>query len=166
MPGINRTPHPLTVLVVDDYPDAAQSLAELLRLRGHSVAVALDGAAALRGAAAAPDVIFLDIRMPGADGYEVAARLRTRCGAGGKRPLLIALTCCGTESDRRRTAAAGFDLHLLKPVAPAVLIGLTERFRQFFTPPIPAAELGSSPEEAPDSWSPPHISHGPAVVSG
>ncbi len=61
-----------------------------------------------------PDVVFLDIAMPGMDGYEVARRIRER---GGDRPVLVALTGYGQQEDRRRTAAAGFHHHLVKPTS-------------------------------------------------
>ncbi len=145
------TQHPLTVLVVDDSSDTADSLAELLRLAGHAVTVAFSGEVALESVAAeVPDVVFLDIRMPGLDGFQVGQLIRQRC-SGGKQPFLIAVTGCGTELDRLRSADAGFDLHLLKPVDPGVLLGMMARFRQFLAPPIPAKELESPPEDA-DEW--------------
>lgn len=134
----NRT-YPLAVLVVDDSPDCAESLAELLRMHGHAVRVALDGDAAIRDVIAAPpDVVFLDIQMPpGPDGCEVARRVRAHCAGRGKQPLLIAVTGCGTEADLRRSAGSGFDLHLVKPVDPAAIVGMTERFRRLLAPSIP-----------------------------
>jgi CheY-like chemotaxis protein len=129
------------VLVVDDSVDAADSLAELLRHYGHTVRVAHNGESALRNVAAeVPDVVFLDILMPGPDGCAVAQHIRAYC-AGGKQPLIVAVTGCGTEADRLRSAGAGFDLHLVKPVDPAVLVGLTERFRRLLAPAIPVDEL-------------------------
>jgi CheY-like chemotaxis protein len=144
-------PHPLAVLVVDDSPDAANSLAELLSLHGHAVAVALGGEAALeRLEERVPDVVLLDIRMPGMDGYAVAERIKERCAGGRKRPLLVAVTGCGSEADRARSARVGFDLHLVKPVDPAVLVGMMERFRHLLTPPIPAEELDPPEDDPPD----------------
>jgi CheY-like chemotaxis protein len=141
-------------LVVDDSADTADSLAELLKFHGHNVRVAFDGAGALQCVGAeVPDVVFLDIRMPDLDGCEVAQQIRARCAGAGKQPLLVAVTGCGTEADRARSNAAGFDLHLVKPVEPGVLVGLTERFRRLLAPPIPAEELESPPEEPPDRWS-------------
>jgi CheY-like chemotaxis protein len=146
----NPTRHALAILVVDDSCDTADSLAELLRLSGHTVATAYDGASALRSVAAAvPDVVFLDIRMPGLSGYDVVAQIRASC-SGGRRPLLIAVTGGGSAEDRRRSAGAGFDLHLVKPVDPAVLLGMTDRFREFFAPTIPAADLDQTSDESPD----------------
>jgi signal transduction histidine kinase len=108
------------ILVVDDNVDAAESLALLLRLQGHDVAVAADGPTALEKARAErPEVIFLDLGMPGMDGYEVARRLRQLPDVGPVR--LVALTGWGQEEDRRRTRQAGFDHHVVKPVEPDAL---------------------------------------------
>jgi CheY-like chemotaxis protein len=107
-------PARLRVLVVDDNRDAAESLAVMLELTGHDVAVAHDGTAALEAAARLlPDVILLDIGMPGMNGYEVAGRLRQT--EAGQRILLVALTGWGQEEDKRRAIEAGFDHHLTKP---------------------------------------------------
>jgi PAS domain S-box-containing protein len=103
------------ILVVDDNRDAADSLAELLRMVGHDVVLAHDGAQALEVAAANhPDTVLLDIGLPGMDGYEVARRLRARPEFA--RARLIALTGYGQSSDRRATSEAGFEAHLVKPV--------------------------------------------------
>jgi signal transduction histidine kinase len=108
------------LLVVDDNVDAAESLAMLLRLGGHDVQVAHDGAAALKLAAASPpDLAFLDIGMPGMDGYELARRVRKHEGL--RDVYLVALTGWGQEEDRRRTREAGFDHHLVKPVEPEAI---------------------------------------------
>jgi len=102
------------LLVVDDNQDAADSLAILLRLQGHEVRVAYSGLAALEMTTDySPDVVFLDIGMPGMDGHEVARRLRQQPGLGNV--VLAALTGWGQREDRRRTAEAGFDHHLVKP---------------------------------------------------
>jgi PAS domain S-box-containing protein len=103
------------VLVVDDNVDAARGLAALLRLLGHEVETAFDGPSALETARLRrPDVVLLDLGLPGMDGYQVAAELRQEgfCNA----VLLIALTGYGQEDDLRRSRAAGFDHHLVKPV--------------------------------------------------
>jgi PAS domain S-box-containing protein len=111
------------LLVVDDNEDAANSLAILLRLKGHKVEVAHHGPAALEIAQNyRPDMIFLDIGMPGMDGYEVARRLRQHPVL--KDVVLAALTGWGQEEDRRRSAEAGFDHHLVKPPEPRVVEGL------------------------------------------
>jgi PAS domain S-box-containing protein len=110
----------MRVLVVDDNRDAADSLAMLLRLKGHEVRVAYDGPAALAAVGAfGPDLVLLDLGMPGMDGYEVARRLRETPAFAGR--AIAALTGWGQEADRRRTREAGFDHHLVKPVDPAEL---------------------------------------------
>jgi PAS domain S-box-containing protein len=102
------------VLVVDDSPDAADSLAMLLRLEGQEVRVAYDGPTALGLARDfRPRLVLLDIGLPGMDGYEVARRLRQQPGLGGV--VLVALTGWGQEEDRRKSQEAGFDHHLVKP---------------------------------------------------
>ena len=88
----------------------------LLRLYGHEVATALGGPAALRVAREyRPDVVLLDISMPGMDGYEVARRLRDMFH---DEVTLIAITAHGFEEDRRRCLDAGFDRHFVKPADP------------------------------------------------
>jgi PAS domain S-box-containing protein len=110
----------LRLLVVDDNRDAADSLALLLRLQGHDVRVAHDGASALEIASAhRPALIFLDLGMPGIDGYDVARRIRTTPGLEGT--VLAALTGWGQQEDRHRTKGAGFDHHLVKPPEPRVI---------------------------------------------
>jgi PAS domain S-box-containing protein len=113
------------VLVVDDNRDAAVSLATLLRLKGHEVRVAHDGPSAVTMASAfRPRMVFLDIGMPDMDGYEVARRMRQQ--AGSEPLVLAALTGWGQEEDRRRTMAAGFDHHLVKPPEPLVIESLLD----------------------------------------
>jgi CheY-like chemotaxis protein len=108
------------VLVADDNADAADSLAELLRAMGHRVWTACDGQDALdKLAEADPEVVLLDLGMPRMDGLEAARRIRQR--QGGRPLLLAALTGWGQDSDQRRTQAAGFDCHLVKPVNPEAL---------------------------------------------
>jgi PAS domain S-box-containing protein len=108
------------VLVVDDSPDAADSLALWLKIEGHEVRTAPDGPTALEAAAAfRPEVIFLDIGLPRMDGYEVARRLRGQLGL--RDATLIAVTGYGQEEDRRRAEEAGFDAHLVKPADPEAL---------------------------------------------
>jgi PAS domain S-box-containing protein len=106
------------ILVVDDNTDAAELMAELFQRSGHRTAVAHDGPSALEIATAfAPEIAILDIGLPVMDGYELARRLREQLG-----PIhLIALTGYGQSSDRERALAAGFDVHLVKPVDPATL---------------------------------------------
>ncbi|MEX2157745.1 MAG: ATP-binding protein [Gemmatimonadales bacterium] len=105
----------IRILLVDDHHDSADSLATLLRLLGHDVRVAYDGPAGLEAAAAfRPEVVLLDIGLPGMDGNEVARRLRRE--PDSERILLVALTGYGRTEDRRRSRDAGFDSHLIKPV--------------------------------------------------
>jgi CheY-like chemotaxis protein len=102
------------VLVVDDNVDAAESLALLLNALGANATVACDGPQALAACEQAmPDVVLLDIGMPGMNGYEVAREVRAR--HPGSRITLVALTGWGQEQDRRRAREAGFDHHLVKP---------------------------------------------------
>jgi two-component system, OmpR family, response regulator len=118
----------LRVLVVEDSPACAESTAMLLRLFGHEALVARDGAAALALAAAGPpDVVLLDIGLPGMSGHEVARLLRAM--RPPRPPLLVALTARGEESDRLASRDAGIALHLVKPVEPAELERLLERVR-------------------------------------
>jgi PAS domain S-box-containing protein len=103
------------VLVIDDNEDAAESLAMMLRLDGHEVCTGFGADDALRLADDwAPDLVLLDIGLPAMDGYEVARRLRARPRAAALR--LVALTGYGQPDDLRRSAEAGFDDHLVKPV--------------------------------------------------
>jgi PAS domain S-box-containing protein len=105
------------VLLVEDNLDAAEALSELLKMWGHTVQVAHDGASALAAARRnRPDVVLLDIGLPGMDGYVVAEQLRAVPGHEGVK--LVAVTGYGQESDRRRAALSGFDHHLVKPVDP------------------------------------------------
>ena len=114
---------PLRVLVVDDNEDAADTLACLMRLEGHTAEVAFDGATALSMAAQfQPQVVLLDIGMPGIDGYQVVRELRAR--EATKSAIIVALTGYGQPSDRQRAKAAGFDDHLTKPIDSSVLMAL------------------------------------------
>jgi CheY-like chemotaxis protein/two-component sensor histidine kinase len=110
----------LRVLVVDDNKDGAESLAMMLRLEGHEVLVAHSGAAALEMSAThRPQLAFLDLGMPGMDGYELCRRMRAQPASA--KAMLVALTGWGQEEDIRRTAEAGFDRHLIKPMEPRSL---------------------------------------------
>jgi CheY-like chemotaxis protein len=116
---------PLRILLADDNADAVELLRELLELEGHRVAVAANGLAALETAAGfLPDVAFLDIGMPGLNGYEVARRLRATPALAQAR--LVAITGWGTVDDRARAEAAGFDDHLTKPVELGALKAIIE----------------------------------------
>jgi PAS domain S-box-containing protein len=113
------------VLVVDDNVDAAESLGMLLKAMGHVVDVVNDGAAALEAAhAARPELVLLDLTMPDMDGTTVAQRLRADPCCAGMR--IVALTGHGRDDDRRRSREAGFDDHVVKPVAPERLRALLE----------------------------------------
>jgi signal transduction histidine kinase/ActR/RegA family two-component response regulator len=105
---------PLRIVVADDNADAADSMASLLRLSGHTVAVANDGYEALKLIRDQhPEVMFLDIGMPGLDGYEVARLVRKSSSMEGA--MLVALTGWGAEHDRAKAREVGFDHHLTKP---------------------------------------------------
>jgi two-component system CheB/CheR fusion protein len=103
------------VLIVDDDVDSADSLGHLVTLLGHEAAVAYDGPSALeRARVFAADLVLLDLSMPGLDGIEVCRRLRSSAASPGVR--YVAMTGWGGAADRARTAAAGFDVHLVKPL--------------------------------------------------
>jgi CheY-like chemotaxis protein len=121
-------PKGLHVLIVEDHAGTAISLAALLRADGHRVDLASTGLAALEQAdALTPDVVLLDLGLPGLDGWEVARRLHRM--AGEKMPLLVAITGHGLDADRRRSDQAGIDLHLVKPVDPEELQKLLRMFQ-------------------------------------
>ena len=106
---------PLQVLVVEDDVDAAESLAALLDMDGHATQIAHDGLEALDAARRfLPDVVLIDLGLPGLDGCNVATQIRRE--PTFDRTLLVALTGWGREADKQAALAAGFDLHLLKPV--------------------------------------------------
>ena len=134
-------PHPLAarrILVVDDIADSAETLGELLALWKHEVRTALGGAAALDAAREfRPELVLLDIGMPGMDGFEVARRLRAEHGHDGM--TLVAMTGYGQERDRERTRQAGFDAHLVKPVDLAALGQLLARLNARCGPLDPSA---------------------------
>jgi CheY-like chemotaxis protein/anti-sigma regulatory factor (Ser/Thr protein kinase) len=103
------------ILVVDDNEDAAETLAAVLLMSGHTTKTCHSGPAALEALASfGPEIVLLDIGLPGMDGYEVARRIRGM--PEGADLLLVAITGWGGESDRKRTQQAGFDEHLTKPV--------------------------------------------------
>jgi two-component system CheB/CheR fusion protein len=110
----------LRLMVIDDNRDAAESMSMLFQLWGHEVECVYDGRAALDTAANfRPDAVFLDIGLPGMDGYEIAERLRE---IPQTNPMvLVAITGYGQDEDRRRSRDAGIDHHLVKPVAPDTL---------------------------------------------
>jgi PAS domain S-box-containing protein len=114
-PASNAPTDRLRILLVDDQPDATQTLGKILQLRGHEIASVGDGPAAIdRVASWAPDIVILDIGLPGMDGYQVGQRLRERWGP--ERLRMVALTGYGGDEARNRSLRAGFDYHLVKPV--------------------------------------------------
>jgi CheY-like chemotaxis protein len=106
----------LRILVVDDNRDAADMLALFLRLGGHEAHTVHDGVAAVEATTRLqPDLVLLDICLPGVNGYEAARRIRKQHKQSGG-PVLVALSGWGQDQDRRRSEEAGFDAHLVKPV--------------------------------------------------
>lgn len=102
------------ILVVDDNADAAEMVGQIMSLEGHLVAVANGGREALATVESfLPDVVFLDIGMPGMNGYEVAAELRRNPALSAAR--IVALTAWGDSASRSRALECGFDAHLVKP---------------------------------------------------
>lgn len=117
------------VLVVDDNRDAAATTAMCLEIAGHEVRTVHDGLQALALAPTfAPDVVVLDIGLPGLDGYAVAARLRALPQTS--RSLMIAVTGYGRDAERQQALDAGFDAHLVKPAEPVRLVELIARWRE------------------------------------
>jgi CheY-like chemotaxis protein len=109
--------------VVDDNADAAATLATMLELMGHEVRTAHDGLEGVEAAAEfRPDMILLDIGMPKLNGYDACRRIREQ--PWGKDVRIAALTGWGQDEDKVRSAEAGFDHHLVKPVDPTALEGV------------------------------------------
>ena len=116
----------LSILVVDDNSDAADSTAELLDCLGHSARAVYSGTEAERLMSEYnPDVVFLDLLMEDMDGWELARRLRPTLSS---QQYLVAITGCQGDVDRQRSAEAGIDLHLIKPVSSMTLQLVLERF--------------------------------------
>jgi CheY-like chemotaxis protein/two-component sensor histidine kinase len=114
------------ILVVDDNADTASGMARLLELLGHDVAIAYTGPEAIEAAARhRPEFVLLDIGLPGMDGYEVAARLRQEESCRGT--VIVAASGYGQDEDRKRSLAAGFDYHLVKPIDQEVLLTILSR---------------------------------------
>jgi len=121
--SVNAPVLPSRVLIVDDCPDAAGSLAILLGLWGHEVYVAHDGASALEATRSfQPWAILLDIGLPGMNGWEVARRIRQQEGA--ENILLMAVSGYGQKEDRQHSREVGCDVHLVKPIDPDELMRL------------------------------------------
>ena len=115
------------ILCVDDNHDVSDTCALLLRVYGFDAQACYDGGAALRIAKESPpDLCFIDLNMPGMEGDELAVRLRA---LAPERPMtLVALTAMSGEEDFRRTAAAGFTAHLVKPADPEALVRFAQTF--------------------------------------
>ena len=110
------------VLIVEDNADQARTLCVFLGMKGHRLHIAPKGAAALEAARRMrPDVVLLDLGLPGLDGIEVARRPREEHGASLR---IIAITAYGSESVRRQTEEAGCELHLVKPADPRFIESL------------------------------------------
>jgi DNA-binding response OmpR family regulator len=121
---------PPRILIADDDRDATLSLATLLRLEGYVVRQVYDGDAALDAVREfQPDVVLVDIGMPGLSGYDVAQRIRDRYGKAG--PVLIALTGWKQASDRILAVLSGFHHHVAKPYDPAALLTLVRGVAPF-----------------------------------
>jgi CheY-like chemotaxis protein len=113
------------ILIVDDNEDGAESLALLLRVSGHETHTVHDGLEALAAVERLqPDVVLLDIGLPGLNGYEVCRRIRQQ--PWGRDLVLVALTGWGQQEDRERSKAAGFTTHMVKPVDPDRIMTLLE----------------------------------------
>jgi signal transduction histidine kinase len=133
------------VLVVEDNRDAQEALQCLLELWGHEVLVAADGTSGYESTVERrPDVALIDLGLPGMDGYEVAKKVRAALGPAS--PLLIALTGYGAPEQRSQALAAGFDLHIVKPVEPERLSMLIEEYAA--TPPSSARQAASEEQAA------------------
>ena len=119
----------LRILVVDDNRDSADSVAMMLELMGNEICTAYDGAEAIAAAARfGPDVVLLDIGLPKLNGFEVCRRLRAQPQAGAL--VIIAQTGWGQDEDRRRTLAAGFNYHMVKPIDPIALMQVLAGLRK------------------------------------
>jgi len=113
------------VLIVDDNHDSADSLAAVLRALDHDVRTLYEGAAVIAVAEEfQPQIVLLDIGLPGMNGYEVARQLRK--SAKLRSAILVALTGYGRDEDREQAREAGFDHHLMKPLEPEVLERIIE----------------------------------------
>ncbi len=120
---------PLRILLVEDFPDCAAITAVVLQQYGHDVRTVRDGPTAFAACRQErPDAVLLDIGLPGMSGYDVAKQLRDEFGAA--TPTLIAITGYGRRSDRNQSAAAGIDVHLVKPVDWAELNSILDALEQ------------------------------------
>ncbi len=129
------------VLVVDDSADAAESTAMLLRLDGHEIRTVMDGHSAIDAIRSfKPEIVLLDIGLPGLNGYDVTRRLRElpEC----QNTLVVALSGYGRPEDLRRSHDAGFDQHLIKPVDHDRLTALINAYNGVRAP-VPQAMSGA-----------------------
>jgi len=111
-----------SVLIVEDNADQAETLKELLSLKGHQLEIASTGPAAIeRARRQRPDVVLLDLGLPGCDGLEVARRLRAEHGQSMR---IIAVSAYAGESDREQSFEAGCEVHLVKPADPGFIESL------------------------------------------
>jgi two-component system CheB/CheR fusion protein len=114
------------ILIVEDNSDIAESLGTFLAMDGHTVRIAQDGAVALETLHSfAPEVVLLDIGLPGMDGYQVARRMRAETSR--KDLIIVAMSGYGEEQHRRKSLEAGCDDHLVKPVQPDALRSFLNR---------------------------------------
>jgi len=133
---------PLRVLCVDDHTDAADALAAVAECLGCQTRVCYDGPMALQTIEEfCPDVCLLDLKMPGMDGFELAARIQSE--AGHQPLLLVAATALGSLEDRTKTALAGFHFHLVKPITITALQDTLDRFREMMRRGEPGEGPGS-----------------------
>jgi PAS domain S-box-containing protein len=117
------------ILIADDNHDVLESFEVMLRMLGHEVATATDGLEVLEKAAKFwPEIVVLDVGMPKLDGFETARRLREQ--PWGRDAVLIAITGWGSEKDKKQSAEAGFNIHLVKPVDAATILKHLEKFDQ------------------------------------
>jgi CheY-like chemotaxis protein len=138
---------PRRILIVEDNDDAREMLRAQLERDGHEVHGAADGPAGLEVAEKVqPDVVLIDVGLPGLNGYEVARRIRAR--AAGRSVVLIALTGYGQAEDRRRALDAGFDAHVTKPVLPDELAELVAGARRGVAA-VPPGPRGTPPTPSP-----------------
>jgi signal transduction histidine kinase/ActR/RegA family two-component response regulator len=149
LPSLQRPGAAVRVVIVDDNQDAATSLKMVLEVVGYEVAVAHSGPAGLDLARQQrPDVVLLDIGLPGIDGYEVVRRLRREPELA--QTVVVAVSGYGSEGDKQRAREAGFDRHLVKPVDPEELLALLIEVRSLRRAPRPAGrerphDSGSTP---------------------
>ncbi|QEL15238.1 response regulator [Limnoglobus roseus] len=128
-----HTPRPLSILVVDDLPDAANSMAECLVLHGHRAVAVYGGEEALVHVAAhSTDVVLMDITMPGMDGFELAERVYKQ--SLRRRPFLVAVTARTSDADRQHGREVGFDMYLTKPIEPDLVSDMLDRIALMLGP--------------------------------